>query len=275
MSSSGDSDPPPAVSTVDTGEFFFDGAAPSTLLIHGLTGTPYEMRYLGEQLAARGMRTLGVKLAGHAGAPEELGAADHNAWYQSVVDGFERLRGHGDPVVAVGLSAGAVLAARLAADQGDGVAGLAMLAPAFFLSRVIQMMLGPLRILGPLANRIYLRNSGADIHDADARRIHPSAHLMPLSAPINLYELSASVRPRLGHVTQPVLIIHSRRDHTCPLRNVDFLMEHLGSRSKRAVILEESFHVITVDSEKERVAAEVAAFIGELGLGGEHRRATG
>jgi esterase/lipase len=41
------------------------------------------------------------------------------------------------------------------------------------------------------------------------------------------------------------------------------------------VILEESFHVITVDSEKERVAAEVAAFIGELGLGGEHRRATG
>ena len=81
---------------------------------------------------------------------------------------------------------------------------------------------------------------------------------------------SASVRrhgdstpgPRLGEVVQPTLLIHSRRDHTCPYdRNVNLVMRHLGSVDKRALALEESYHVITVDSEKDRVAQETLDFI--------------
>ncbi|MGH7925000.1 MAG: alpha/beta hydrolase, partial [Candidatus Binatus sp.] len=129
-----DPDEPPALNSAgaDTHEFFLPGAGVSALLIHGLTGTPYEMRYLGEQLAARGVRVHGVKLAGHAGMPEELGEAGYDNWYESVVNGLEELRQYGEPNVVVGLSMGAVLAARLAADQGESIAGLAMLAPAFF-----------------------------------------------------------------------------------------------------------------------------------------------
>src|SRR5271157_3557927 len=117
---------------VDTHEFFLPGAGVSALLIHGLTGTPYEMRYLGERLAARGVRVRGVRLAGHAGTPEELGSAGYDNWYESVVSGLEELRQFGEPNVVVGLSAGAVLAARLAADQGESVAGLSMLEQGFF-----------------------------------------------------------------------------------------------------------------------------------------------
>src|SRR5256712_6165995 len=124
-----DDDPHPR--PVDTNEFFLPGSGLSALLIHGLTGTPYEMRYLGEQLAAAGIRVHAVRLAGHAGAPEELGAATHTHWYESVVDGFERLRAYGDPNVVIGLSLGAVLAARLAVDQREAVAGVVMLSPAF------------------------------------------------------------------------------------------------------------------------------------------------
>jgi carboxylesterase len=73
------------------------------------------------------------------------------------------------------------------------------------------------------------------------------------------------MRPRLGEVIQPALLIHSRRDHTCPFeRNVDFVMRHLGSANKRAVALEESYHVIAVDSEKERVAEETLEFISQF-----------
>ncbi len=82
---------------------------------------------------------------------------------------------------------------------------------------------------------------------------------------LELLKLSAAVRPRLNRVTQPTLVIHSRRDHTCPMRrNVDFVLSRLGSAQKRAVILEESFHVITIDSEKERVASEVIDFVSAL-----------
>ncbi len=261
MSSSED-DPHPANLGVDTSEFLLPGTGVSALLIHGLSGTPFEMRYPGERLAAAGARVCGVRLAGHAGAPEELGAATHAQWYESVVEGFERVHRYGDPVVVIGLSMGAVLAARLAADQREAVAGVVMLSPAFFLPLWVRGPLKALGALGPFADRIYLRSKGSDIHDAAARGVHPSARLMPLSAVFEMLNLSAAVRPRLYRVIQPALIIHSRRDHTCPMRrNVDFVLGHLGSAQKRAVILEESFHVVTVDSERERVASEVIDFV--------------
>src|SRR5260370_36324799 len=93
-----DSDEPPSrqAAGVDTQEFFLPGAGVSALLIHGLTGTPYEMRYLGERLAAHGVRVRGVKLAGHAGTPGELGATGYGNWYESVVNGLEELRQYGE-----------------------------------------------------------------------------------------------------------------------------------------------------------------------------------
>lgn len=273
-----DSDEPPSRNSagVDTNEFFFPGAAVSALLIHGLTGTPYEMRHLGERLAARGVRVRGVKLAGHAGLPEELGAVGYDHWYESVVNGLEELRQYGEPIVVVGLSMGAVLSARLAADQSESVAGLAMLAPAFFLPRSTSIALRGLRgVLGSITERIYLFNPGAsDIHDAAARSIHPNCRLMPLSAPMRLLDLTAVVKPMLSRITQPALVMHARRDHTCPMRkNVDYVMKHLASAEKRAVELEESYHVITVDSEKERVVDEVAGFVERFRVASQKRAA--
>ncbi|MGH7780547.1 MAG: alpha/beta hydrolase [Candidatus Binataceae bacterium] len=246
----------------DKRDFFFPGDGLSALLIHGLTGTPYEMRWLGERMTAAGIRVRGVRLAGHAGAPEELGAANYDNWYESVVQGFEDLRQYGDPNIVVGLSAGAVLAARLAMDQREAVAGISMLAPAFYLPRSTTLLLRMVQRLGRISRQLYLYSPGdSDIHDAAARRIHPTTHLFPISGPINLLDLSKIVRRRLQRITQPALLIHSRLDHTCPMeRNVNFVMKHLGSAEKRCVILEESYHVITVDSEKEQVAAEVLAF---------------
>lgn len=270
---SSDSEPPPSTTNIiDTREFFLPGSDVSALLVHGLTGTPYEMRYLGDRLSAAGVRVFAVRLAGHAGTPEELGATDHNQWYESVVDGCERLRAYGDPIVVVGLSAGAALAARLALDQGEVLSGVVMLAPAFFLPLWQRAALAGLKRLGPRTGMIYLRaDAGSDIHDDAARQVHPSARLMPLSAALNLCELSAMVRPRLSRLTQPALIIHSRSDHTCPFdKNVGYLMSNLGSTQKRLVTLEESYHVITVDTERKRVGDEVLTFIRELF---EHRSA--
>lgn len=267
MNSSDDDDPSQTNDRrADTSEFFFPGEGASVLLIHGLTGTPYEMRWLGERLAASGIRVRGVRLAGHARAPEELGATSYDNWYESVVQAFEELRQYGGPNVVVGLSMGAVLAARLAADQPEAVAGIAMLAPAFFLPRSTALALRVLSRLGSLADHLYLfKSTGSDIHDSGARRIHPTASLMPLTAPIRLLELNRIVRPRLARITQPALVVHGRNDHTCPIdRNLDYVMTHLGSAQKRAVVLEESFHVITVDSEKERVAEEVATFVAQF-----------
>jgi carboxylesterase len=255
-------DEPPSRTKVDTSEFFFDGSGLSALLIHGLTGTPYEMRYLGERLAAQGIRVRGVRLAGHASAPEDLGQVTQENWYESVVHGFEELRGYGDPNIVIGLSCGAVLAARLAEDQPEAVSGLVMLAPAFFLPWRQTLMLRAISLLGAITKSLYLHNdSGSDIHDRSAALVHPTCKLMPLSAPIELLKLSAIVRARLDRIRQPTLIMHSTNDHTCPeQKNLDYLMRHVASAHQRAVVLEQSFHVITVDSDKDRIVSEVLDF---------------
>jgi carboxylesterase len=248
---------------VDTNEFFLPGSGLSALLIHGLTGTPYEMRLLGERLAAAGVRVHGVRLAGHGGAPEELGEVTHANWYESVVEAFEHLRAYDEPNVVIGLSMGAVLAARLAIDQREAVSAVVMLSPAFYLPLWMRAVLRLLRPAINLADQVYIRQqNSSDIHDAAARRVHPTTRLIPLRAALNLIELSDQVRVHLPELVQPTLVIHSRRDHTCPFdKNTEFLMKHLGSRTKRLVTLDESFHVITVDSERERVAQETLDFI--------------
>ncbi|HLW71518.1 MAG TPA: alpha/beta fold hydrolase [Candidatus Binataceae bacterium] len=250
----------PPLPTVELTDFLLPGQGLSALLIHGLTGTPYEMRYLGERLAATGIRVHGVKLAGHAGQPEELGATTHENWYESVIAGFEQLRAYGDPIVVAGLSMGALLAARLAIEQPDAIEALVMLSPAFFIPRPAHLLVRLLRPLGR-EDRLYFRGSdGSDIHDDSARRIHPGSRLIPLRAALNLLELSAYVRPKLRDLTQPALLIHSRLDHVCPFdRNTRFVMKHHDRT--RLVALDESFHVITVDSDKDRVAQETIEFV--------------
>ncbi|MGH7838563.1 MAG: alpha/beta hydrolase, partial [Candidatus Binataceae bacterium] len=233
-----DSNLDPPLPAVELSDFSLPGQGLSALLIHGLTGTPYEMRYLGERLAAAGIRVHGVKLAGHASAPEALGATSHTNWYESVIAGFERLRAYGDPIVVAGLSMGALLGARLAIEQPEGVVALAMLSPALFIPRRAQLLLRLLRPLGR-EDRIYFRTpEGADIHDAAARQVHPGSRLLPLRAALNLLVLSAHVRQRLRALEQPVLLIHSRQDHVCPFgSNTRFLTKRL--RRMRLVALDE------------------------------------
>ena len=45
--------------------FYFPGNSTGCLLIHGFTGTPKEMRPLGDFLADKGYSVLGIRLSGH------------------------------------------------------------------------------------------------------------------------------------------------------------------------------------------------------------------
>ncbi|HTT74723.1 MAG TPA: alpha/beta fold hydrolase [Candidatus Binataceae bacterium] len=269
-----DEDPHPSQQP-STEPFLFDGSGLSLLLVHGFGGTPYEMRYLGERVNAAGARVLGVRLAGHASTAEDLGASTYDNWYESVIDGLEQLRGYGDPIVVAGLSMGALLCARLTLDQREAIAGLVLIAPAFFIGFPQRLALSLIEPFEGFTDNIYLQQrGGSDIHDNAARSVHPRHNLMSLRAALHLHQLARLVRARLGEIIQPTLLIHSRLDHTCPYdKNTGYVMSHLGSAEKRAVILEESYHVITVDSEKDRVAEEVTSFALQFRRAAPRRRA--
>jgi carboxylesterase len=252
-----------------TDAFLWTAGEVGCLLIHGFTGTPYEMRFLGERLHAAGFSVGGIRLAGHATRVEELAQCRWSDWYESVEDGFERLSRHSSRIVAIGLSMGALLAVRLAARHAPRVAGVVLLSPSFELTnpwpgRLAGIVRSALPLL-PESLR-YLGKGASDIADPVERTQRPTYRRLPLHGVAELVDLQRRARAWLASVGQPVLAIHARHDHTAPLANLEVLKAALGDL-RRAVILEDSYHVITVDREKERVASEVNGFIVEaLGL---------
>ena len=89
--------------------FFFPGGSTGVLLVHGFTGAPKEMRWMGEYLAQKGFSVLGVRLAGHATQPEDILRVHWQDWLTSVEDGYHLLKGVASNIVIGGLSLGGVL----------------------------------------------------------------------------------------------------------------------------------------------------------------------
>src|SRR6185436_13093627 len=86
-----------------------DSSKPACLLIHGFTGTPKEMRWMGEYLNQQGYTCLGIRLTGHATHPEDMIRSRWTDWLASVEDGYHLLCGLTDDIFLVGLSMGGIL----------------------------------------------------------------------------------------------------------------------------------------------------------------------
>src|SRR6478609_4104179 len=105
------------------------GGRVGVLLVHGLGGTPIEMRFIAQGLARAGHTVHCCQLAGHCGTPEELRRSTWQEWYASVEAAHDRLKDTCDIVIAGGLSMGGILATHLAHNRPDGVQGLLLYAP--------------------------------------------------------------------------------------------------------------------------------------------------
>jgi carboxylesterase len=78
---------------------------------------------------------------------------------------------------------------------------------------------------------------------------------MSFAAVVSLSDFQAHVRAGLGDVRAPTLLIHARHDHTAPFACMATLARGLGTSPTeiRQVVLERSFHVITLDVERQMV----------------------
>jgi carboxylesterase len=237
--------------------FFFSGGSCAFLLIHGFTGTPREMRWLGEQLAARGHTVLGVRLAGHATTPQDLIRTRWQDWLASVVDGYEILRGHTDRVVVGGLSLGGTLA--LLFGTLFPVAGVISMSG---LVRLPNPWAGRLHPLIPLVS-LFLTHIGKgppDWRDPEAGIGHLEYPKYPIRPVAELVDLSALTRSRLAGLAAPLLIIHSHQDGSIPAEQAEEISRLAGSSQKRILWLENSGHVVTRDADRQLVLEACDAF---------------
>src|SRR5262249_59907002 len=94
--------------------FDFPGDRRGVLVLHGFTGTPFEVRPLGERLAKRGLTVVGPVIPGHCTTPQALGETSWRDWQAGAAAALDGLRARCDRIAVAGLSMGGLLAARLA-----------------------------------------------------------------------------------------------------------------------------------------------------------------
>ncbi|EPR43098.1 putative lipase [Desulfovibrio sp. X2] len=258
--------------------FLFPGGDHGVLLIHGLGGTPAEMKFLGKGLARRGYTVLGVQLAGHCGSEADLLATGWRDWAASVDEAFAALRERCRTVFCGGLSMGAVLSLHLAASRPGSVAGLALYSTtlkydgwsipklSFLLPLVLRLPFGaryrfvesfPYGIKDErLRNRVVRNMFGGESGEAGLAGT-PGLSLR------QLWHLVADVRRRLPQIRTPALVLHSGEDDVASVKNADTLESCLGG-PVRKIILNDCYHMITVDKQRDEVVELSARFFRDV-----------
>lgn len=242
--------------TMPTAEpFFIPGGKTGCLLVHGFTGTPKEMRMLGDSLAESGYTVLAPRLFGHATSPEAMGRARWQDWLASVEDGMNLLRGCTDRQIVMGLSMGGVLTL-LAAARYDFTAAVAFSTPST-LSNDPRSFLLPL--IGWL--NLHISKGKPDWRNVEAARDHMDYPYYSSRAIVELTHLIKVMRQELDQITIPVLLVQSKQDTTIPADSMDRLFQKIASTDKSKFWVENSGHVIIREPEREKIFIEVKSFL--------------
>lgn len=238
----------------EDGPFRLGGSPAGCLLIHGLTGTPGEMRYLGESLHRQtGFTLSGVMLAGHGTDSPMFQKRGWPDWYRSAEEGMLELAETCSPLFVVGFSMGGLIAMALALRHGSRVDALALLATPLFANRHKARLAGLLYGL-PGFKAFLRKRSRATPWEAPALRKNLEA------AQMSFAQLKWILRRKGACLTHPTLILQSRQDPSVPWENALALYSLVSSRRKSRILLSRSRHVLPMDVERDQVAEEVGKF---------------
>lgn len=263
--------------------FTIPGGRTGVLLVHGLCGTPTEMRFIANGLARAGYTVHCPQLAGHCGSEDDIKATTWQDWYRSAEEGLALLSGICDRVIVGGLSTGAVLALLLAARHPGKVAGLTLYSPTLWLNgRHIPWYARLFRLVtfralanlfqfpAPLEFGIKDQRLRTFIKQALAA---PGAPAVPFSTPgiavLERRRLVNAVLGRIGRIEVPVLILHPREDDYAHLSNAAYLQAKLGG-AVDLTVLEDSYHLVTIDRQRGVVLERTLAFVNRV-VGDEDR----
>lgn len=226
------------------------------LLVHGFTGTPMSMRPWGEHLAAAGFAVRCPLLPGHGTRWQDCNLVTHDQWTTAVGEAFDRLAADCDRVFVAGLSMGGTLSLRLAELRGDDVAGLILVNPSLLTERLDAKLLPLLARITPSWAPI-----ASDIKKPGITELaYPK---LPTRAVLQLRQLWAATRADLGAVDVPLLLFRSRVDHIVEATSGKVLLAGISSTDATEVVLEDSFHVATLDNDAPTIFARSVEWIRE------------
>lgn len=235
------------------------------LLLHGFTGSPWDVRPLGEALATRGLYVKAPLLPGHGTTPEAMLEADHRQWQEAAWEALHSLRGFRQVFVA-GLSMGALLGLRLAAGAPERVKGLVLIAPAARFKGPTMALLKSLRHTGLLERvKPWVRKTATDLSDPVVLAEAPILPAFPSARLNDLWEVQEAALAEAPLVRCPTLVVVAQQDHVVDPDGGKWLAGQLTQAPEvRLVSLQEGYHIIPRDRGGPRLASEVGDFLGRL-----------
>jgi len=256
-------------------EIFLEGGEHAVLLIHGLTGNPSEIAYLAKRLHKEGFTVKVPCLAGHCTNIQDLKKTKWQDWYNTVLQNFKELKKEYKSVSVAGLSAGALLALYLAYKQQDEISAVALISTLFFYdgwampwySFILKLVCAtPLRYIMSYKEKDpygikneRLRKQVEKMMEGEV--IYPEFPAVSLCEYLKFVKIVKKILPQ---ITTPTIAIHSIEDDMASLKNIEYLEKNIGSKRFCKVLVENSYHVIIMDNDREKAIKEVIEFFKEV-----------
>lgn len=233
------------------------GGRRGALLVHGFTGSPSEMRLLGEYLNRLGFTVLAPRLYGHGSVVGELAEARWAHWYVGVEDAYHLLAGICEEIVVVGLSMGALLGMKLSEEyRVEKIVSLN--APIYIADKRLRLL--------PLAKMFRAYVPKKNRQASKAMLAEDGKYLIgydytPLKSLASLVELIADVKKMLPEFRTPALVVQSVQDRTVKPESARYIYDTIKSADKELLWFYKAGHIVTLGVEREQVFAAVGNFL--------------
>ncbi|MBN2494610.1 MAG: alpha/beta fold hydrolase [Deltaproteobacteria bacterium] len=251
---------------LDTRPFQLAGRRQGVLLLHGFTGTPFEMRALGERLHARGLSVTAPLLAGHGLRPQDLQRTGPADWYASAERGLDELAASCDRIAVAGLSLGSLLAIELAIRRPEQVSALVLMGAPYRLSGKLGLLLLLYNYTPMLWIKPYFPKLGAqtEVCDPAWKGRNPAYDVLPMRSGRKLLATMRRIRRQLDRVRCPCLVLHGARDDTVLAWGARAMAARLGADTVWQRTLPRSAHLVTLDFDRERAAESIERFCDQV-----------
>lgn len=242
-----------------------------TICLPGLNGGGMELGQLPSFLKSNGFDTIIPEIEGYLyGTP----ADSYELWIGAVHNTIDNLRGQYKTINLAGISMGATLALAVASQRID-ISSIALLSPVLrydgWSVPWYRFILDIAYALG-IRNWSYSEREPFGIKNPDLRRRVKEkfkAHeLSEVGAPLitakHLHEakgLMTYVGENLDSINSRLLIIQSVEDDTCTTWSAEQILDKSKADLRRTIWLGNSYHIITIDNEREIVLNEVLRFL--------------
>ena len=251
-------------------------AQDGVFLIHGLGGTQYDMGSMHKRLKNAGFATHSLTLPGHGTKPEDLAGVSAEDWIDAVIAKYREVRDLHPRLHVMGMCMGSLLAAVVAQREQHAKGNLVLLAPPIFIdgwATPWYRVLRPLLYLVPGIGRTMKveEEDPYGIKNEQLRAIVKAKfergenfhyRWVPLECIRQVDRLRAVVMKSAREIRCPTLVVHAREDELTSLASANFLVEQIGGARARMVVLEDSYHMVCVDNDREIVAKNVLEFLG-------------